>query len=135
MKVIRHHNYPNAMESEMTINNKSVDLFSFCVFELNNGRTISLHTMEMYNIHTISTVWKYTISMEIQNLYYFPTMDFKKKFQLGRLWSRLNYSMKQNGEPYLSQTMSQSVGLRPTVSLLSSTDSLQTKLAIILIKF
>ena len=49
MKVIRHHNYPNAMESEMTINNKSVDLFSFCVFELNNGRTISLHTMEMYN--------------------------------------------------------------------------------------
>jgi hypothetical protein len=49
MKVDRYHNYPKAMESEREINNKSVDLFHFCVFELNNGRYISLHTMEIYN--------------------------------------------------------------------------------------
>lgn len=49
MKVIRHHNYGKAMESMPDKNNKIIDLFHFCLFELDNGRKIYMHTFKTYN--------------------------------------------------------------------------------------
>ena len=42
LKVIRHHNYPKAMEVEPEGNKKPSELFYFCLFELSNERKLLL---------------------------------------------------------------------------------------------
>ena len=49
LKVIRHHNYPKALETEPEGNKKPSELFYFCFFELTNGRKICIHTYKSYN--------------------------------------------------------------------------------------
>ena len=49
LKVIRHHNYPKALETEPEGNKKPSELFYFCFFELSNGRKICIHTYKSYN--------------------------------------------------------------------------------------
>ena len=57
LKVIRHHNYPKAMETESKGNQKPSDLFYFCFFELSNGRNLSIHTYKTYNDKTDVYEW------------------------------------------------------------------------------
>ena len=49
LKVIRHHNYPKAMEAEPEGNKKPSELFYFCFFELSNGKKICIQTYKTYN--------------------------------------------------------------------------------------
>lgn len=49
LKVIRHHNYPRALEGDPIVNKKPSELFYFCFFELSNGRKICIHTYKSYN--------------------------------------------------------------------------------------
>ena len=49
LKVIKHHNYPKALETEPEGNKKPSELFYFCFFELSNGRKICIHTYKTYN--------------------------------------------------------------------------------------
>ena len=49
LKVIRHNNYPKALETEPEGNKKPSELFYFCFFELSNGRKICIHTYKSYN--------------------------------------------------------------------------------------
>jgi len=49
LKIIRYKNYGNAMKAMPDENNKVSDLFYFCLFELDNGRKLSIHTYKTYN--------------------------------------------------------------------------------------
>ena len=49
LKVVRHHNYPKAMEAEPEGNKKPSQLFYFCLFELSNGRKLSIQTYKTYD--------------------------------------------------------------------------------------
>ena len=57
LKVIRHYNYPKAMETESKGNKKHSDLFYFCFFELSNGRNLSIHTYKTHNDKTDIYEW------------------------------------------------------------------------------
>tara|TARA_B110000971_G_C19772676_1_gene391571 strand:- start:230 stop:625 length:396 start_codon:yes stop_codon:yes gene_type:complete len=56
-KVVRHHNYPKALESEPEGNKKPSQLFYFCFFELDNGRKICIQTYKTYNEKTDIYEW------------------------------------------------------------------------------
>ena len=57
LKVVKHHNYGKAMEAVPDENNIVSDLFYFCLFELNNGRKLSIHTYKSYNDKKGSYLW------------------------------------------------------------------------------
>ena len=57
LKVIKHYNYGKAMEAMLDDNNIVSDLFYFCLFELNNGRKLSIHTYKSYNDKNGSYLW------------------------------------------------------------------------------
>ena len=57
LKVVKHHNYGKAMEAVPDENNIVSDLFYFCLFELNNGRKLSIHTYKSYNDKNGSYLW------------------------------------------------------------------------------
>ena len=57
LKVIRHHNYPKALETETEGNKKPLELFYFCFLELSNGRKICIHTYKSYNEKTDVYEW------------------------------------------------------------------------------
>ena len=57
LKVVKHYNYGKAMEAMPDDNNIVSDLFYFCLFELNNGRKLSIHTYKSYNDKNGSYLW------------------------------------------------------------------------------
>ena len=57
LKVVKHHNYGKVMEAVPDENNIVSDLFYFCLFELNNGRKLSIHTYKSYNDKKGSYLW------------------------------------------------------------------------------
>lgn len=57
LKVVKHHNYGKAMEAMPDENNIVSDLFYFCLFELNNGKKLSIHTYKSYNDQKKSYLW------------------------------------------------------------------------------
>ena len=64
MKVIRYHNYGMALESEPDENNIINDKFYFCLFELSNGRTLSLQTYKSYNNSNNEYEWNDFLSVD-----------------------------------------------------------------------
>ena len=55
--MVKHHNYGKAMEAVPDENNIVSDLFYFCLFELNNGRKLSIHTYKSYNDKKGGYLW------------------------------------------------------------------------------
>ena len=57
MKIVRHHNYGMALESMPNEMGIVSDKFYFCFFEINNGKTICVHTYESFNDKTKTYEW------------------------------------------------------------------------------
>ena len=57
LKVVKHHNYGKAMEAMPDKNNIISDLFYFCLFELNNGKKLSIHYYKSFNDKKGSYLW------------------------------------------------------------------------------
>ena len=78
LKVVRHYNYPKAMETESKGNQKPSDFFYFCFFELSNGRNISIHTYKKYNDELTKGGWEINEELAIVEIvkYFFELKLF-----------------------------------------------------------
>tara|TARA_B100000686_G_scaffold355191_1_gene470844 strand:- start:5292 stop:5681 length:390 start_codon:yes stop_codon:yes gene_type:complete len=63
--VKKYHNYPKAMVTEIEENKKPSELFYFCLFELSNGRKLSVHTYKSYNDK--KSIYKWNTFMTVNN--------------------------------------------------------------------